>query len=177
MWSQEWIQSPKWTNCIEIVPLGEQASRSPEPPLRQFKVYNEVMLYLAGCKSFSPMDVKSLSSVVIISTNDSVTLNASLAQHRWKPPLHSCSTSRSVSGKRVCSYCNNILGKGAAMIIETLGLCYHLQCFKVSLRQRACRPAAMLCLESAWLLWALGCGYATNKLGLLFVSLCCSWES
>ncbi|XP_071467548.1 LIM domain only protein 7 isoform X1 [Marmota flaviventris] len=38
--------------------------------------------------------------------------------------------SRSVSGKRVCSYCNNILGKGAAMIIESLGLCYHLHCFK-----------------------------------------------
>ncbi|XP_066236858.1 LIM domain only protein 7 isoform X2 [Saccopteryx leptura] len=37
---------------------------------------------------------------------------------------------RSVSGKRVCSYCNNILGKGAAMIIESLGLCYHLYCFK-----------------------------------------------
>nr|XP_005007228.1 LIM domain only protein 7 isoform X6 [Cavia porcellus] len=53
-------------------------------------------------------------------------------------PSHSISTSqsssqlrsRSVSGKRVCSYCNNILGKGAAMIIESLGLCYHLQCFK-----------------------------------------------
>ncbi|NWH32605.1 LMO7 protein, partial [Chloropsis hardwickii] len=38
--------------------------------------------------------------------------------------------SRSVSGKKICSYCNNILGKGAAMIIESLGLCYHLQCFK-----------------------------------------------
>ncbi|XP_072478363.1 LIM domain only protein 7 isoform X17 [Notamacropus eugenii] len=37
---------------------------------------------------------------------------------------------RSVSGKRVCSYCNNILGRGAAMIIESLGLCYHLHCFK-----------------------------------------------
>ncbi|XP_074243695.1 LIM domain only protein 7 isoform X13 [Saimiri boliviensis] len=37
---------------------------------------------------------------------------------------------RSVSGKRICSYCNNILGKGAAMIIESLGLCYHLHCFK-----------------------------------------------
>ncbi|CAK6442805.1 unnamed protein product [Pipistrellus nathusii] len=37
---------------------------------------------------------------------------------------------RSVSGKRMCSYCNNILGKGAAMIIESLGLCYHLCCFK-----------------------------------------------
>ncbi|XP_055282460.1 LIM domain only protein 7 isoform X12 [Moschus berezovskii] len=37
---------------------------------------------------------------------------------------------RSVSGKRVCSFCHNILGKGAAMIIESLGLCYHLHCFK-----------------------------------------------
>ncbi|XP_027530357.1 LIM domain only protein 7 isoform X2 [Neopelma chrysocephalum] len=38
--------------------------------------------------------------------------------------------SRSVSGKKICSYCNNVLGKGAAMIIECLGLCYHLHCFK-----------------------------------------------
>lgn len=53
-------------------------------------------------------------------------------------PSHSASTSqpgsqlcnRSVSGKRMCSYCNNVLGKGAAMIIESLGLCYHLHCFK-----------------------------------------------
>ncbi|KAM7178275.1 LIM domain only protein 7 isoform 2-T2 [Macrochelys suwanniensis] len=37
---------------------------------------------------------------------------------------------RSVSGKKICSYCNNVLGKGAAMIIESLGLCYHLHCFK-----------------------------------------------
>ncbi|XP_062050058.1 LIM domain only protein 7 isoform X1 [Lepus europaeus] len=54
------------------------------------------------------------------------------------PQSHSPSTSqpgsqprsRSVSGKRVCSYCNTVLGKGAAMIIESLGLCYHLHCFK-----------------------------------------------
>ncbi|KAM9319935.1 LIM domain only protein 7 [Gastrophryne carolinensis] len=38
--------------------------------------------------------------------------------------------SKSVSGKKLCSYCNNSLGKGAAMIIESLGLCFHLQCFK-----------------------------------------------
>lgn len=47
-------------------------------------------------------------------------------------PAASQLRSRSVSGKRVCSYCNNILGKGAAMIIESLGLCYHLYCFKCS---------------------------------------------
>ncbi|KAM4699836.1 LIM domain only protein 7 isoform 8-T8 [Discoglossus pictus] len=38
--------------------------------------------------------------------------------------------SKSVSGKKQCSYCNNNLGKGAAMIIDSLGLCYHLHCFK-----------------------------------------------
>ncbi|XP_065758191.1 LIM domain only protein 7 isoform X3 [Muntiacus reevesi] len=43
---------------------------------------------------------------------------------------HCGDPSRSVSGKRMCSCCHNILGKGAAMIIESLGLCYHLHCFK-----------------------------------------------
>uniref|UniRef100_A0A8L0DNT0 LIM domain 7a n=1 Tax=Oncorhynchus mykiss TaxID=8022 RepID=A0A8L0DNT0_ONCMY len=37
---------------------------------------------------------------------------------------------RSVSGKKVCTFCDTVLGKGAAMIIESLGLCYHLTCFK-----------------------------------------------
>uniref|UniRef100_A0A8C1CMB4 LIM domain 7a n=1 Tax=Cyprinus carpio carpio TaxID=630221 RepID=A0A8C1CMB4_CYPCA len=37
---------------------------------------------------------------------------------------------RSVSSRKICSSCNTPLGKGAAMIIESLGLCYHLSCFK-----------------------------------------------
>uniref|UniRef100_A0A3Q1GQ71 LIM domain 7a n=1 Tax=Acanthochromis polyacanthus TaxID=80966 RepID=A0A3Q1GQ71_9TELE len=37
---------------------------------------------------------------------------------------------RSVSGKKICTFCETPLGKGAAMIIESLGLCYHLGCFK-----------------------------------------------
>lgn len=40
------------------------------------------------------------------------------------------SPSRSVSGKKLCSSCAQPLGKGAAMIIETLGLYFHIQCFK-----------------------------------------------
>ncbi|XP_078402103.1 LIM domain only protein 7 isoform X1 [Cetorhinus maximus] len=39
-------------------------------------------------------------------------------------------SNRSISGKKICSYCDNALGRGAAMIIESLGLCYHLHCFK-----------------------------------------------
>ncbi|XP_030643549.1 LIM and calponin homology domains-containing protein 1a [Chanos chanos] len=40
------------------------------------------------------------------------------------------SPSRSVSGKKLCSSCSHPLGKGAAMIIESLGLYFHIQCFK-----------------------------------------------
>ncbi|NXY32244.1 LIMC1 protein, partial [Pomatorhinus ruficollis] len=40
------------------------------------------------------------------------------------------SPNRSVSGKKLCSTCGLPLGKGAAMIIETLGLYFHIQCFR-----------------------------------------------
>ncbi|NXA28393.1 LIMC1 protein, partial [Ibidorhyncha struthersii] len=52
-------------------------------------------------------------------------------------PLSPCSQAapsqspnRSVSGKKLCSTCGLPLGKGAAMIIETLGLYFHIQCFR-----------------------------------------------
>ncbi|XP_038625031.1 LIM and calponin homology domains-containing protein 1 isoform X3 [Tachyglossus aculeatus] len=40
------------------------------------------------------------------------------------------SPSRSVSGKKLCSACGLPLGKGAAMIIDTLHLYFHLHCFR-----------------------------------------------
>ncbi|XP_017904891.1 PREDICTED: LIM and calponin homology domains-containing protein 1 isoform X4 [Capra hircus] len=40
------------------------------------------------------------------------------------------SPNRSISGKKLCSSCGLPLGKGAAMIIETLNLYFHIQCFK-----------------------------------------------
>ncbi|KAK7498674.1 hypothetical protein BaRGS_00010051 [Batillaria attramentaria] len=36
----------------------------------------------------------------------------------------------SLSGKQRCSHCSQELGFGAAMVIESLGLYYHVQCFK-----------------------------------------------
>ncbi|CAL8331281.1 unnamed protein product [Lota lota] len=50
-----------------------------------------------------------------------------------QPPSSSSqppSPSRCVSGKRLCSGCSQPLGKGAAMIIDTMGLFFHLPCFK-----------------------------------------------
>ncbi|KAI4889466.1 hypothetical protein NFI96_011640, partial [Prochilodus magdalenae] len=37
---------------------------------------------------------------------------------------------RLVSGRRICSRCNQPLGKGAAMVIDSLDLCFHIGCFK-----------------------------------------------
>nr|XP_056711072.1 LIM and calponin homology domains-containing protein 1 [Euleptes europaea] len=44
--------------------------------------------------------------------------------------IQSQSPNRSVSGRKLCSSCGQTLGKGAAMIIETLGLYFHIQCFR-----------------------------------------------
>uniref|UniRef100_A0A8C9UPW2 LIM domain 7 n=1 Tax=Spermophilus dauricus TaxID=99837 RepID=A0A8C9UPW2_SPEDA len=74
------------------------------------------------------------SSVLPPSTGPGKATTGRVTNQTPTPRSHSPSTPQpqpqSVSGKRVCSYCNNILGKGAAMIIESLGLCYHLHCFK-----------------------------------------------
>ncbi|XP_062286580.1 LIM domain only protein 7-like [Scomber scombrus] len=37
---------------------------------------------------------------------------------------------RMVSGRRKCSVCERALGSGAAMVIESLSLCFHLTCFQ-----------------------------------------------
>ncbi|XP_038163994.1 LIM and calponin homology domains-containing protein 1-like isoform X2 [Cyprinodon tularosa] len=45
-------------------------------------------------------------------------------------PSRSAGERRSVSGRKLCSSCGQPLGKGAAMIIETLSLYFHIHCFK-----------------------------------------------
>ncbi|XP_077073142.1 LIM domain only protein 7 isoform X2 [Siphateles boraxobius] len=49
-----------------------------------------------------------------------------------EPEPRAAPRNRSVSGRKICSFCSTPLGKGAAMIIESLGLCFHLNCFKCS---------------------------------------------
>ncbi|XP_051754967.1 LIM and calponin homology domains-containing protein 1a isoform X4 [Ctenopharyngodon idella] len=55
---------------------------------------------------------------------------ASLDRKQSPPQSQTTGMRRSVSGKKLCSSCAHPLGKGAAMIIETLGLYFHIQCFK-----------------------------------------------
>ncbi|XP_044203208.1 LIM and calponin homology domains-containing protein 1-like isoform X7 [Thunnus albacares] len=59
-------------------------------------------------------------------SHDTVIDNQQSSSSSPQPP----SPSRCVSGKRLCTGCSQPLGKGAAMIIDTLGLFFHMQCFK-----------------------------------------------
>ncbi|KAG7240924.1 hypothetical protein INR49_026180 [Caranx melampygus] len=52
------------------------------------------------------------------------------AAHSPTPDTLPPTPNRSVSGKKLCSSCGQPLGKGAAMIIETLSLYFHIHCFK-----------------------------------------------
>ncbi|XP_027873286.1 LIM and calponin homology domains-containing protein 1-like isoform X2 [Xiphophorus couchianus] len=59
-------------------------------------------------------------------SHDAVAGNQDVSPSAPQPP----SPSRCVSGKRLCSGCSKPLERGAAMIIDTLGLFFHMQCFK-----------------------------------------------
>ncbi|XP_040607372.1 LIM domain only protein 7 isoform X4 [Mesocricetus auratus] len=119
-----WRQSP-WHNQ----PAGVYASSSVQdfsrPPPQLLSTSNRA--YMRNPSSAVPPPAGPVKSIIPGPAPGSPT------PHSYSPSMSQSGSqlrNRSVSGKRVCSYCNNILGKGAAMIIETLGLCYHLHCFK-----------------------------------------------
>ncbi|XP_049592022.1 LIM and calponin homology domains-containing protein 1 isoform X3 [Syngnathus scovelli] len=62
--------------------------------------------------------------------NAPATINAGRSPPKPPPPCVDTPPNRSVSGKKLCSSCGQPLGKGAAMIIETLSLYFHIDCFK-----------------------------------------------
>ncbi|XP_064225182.1 LIM domain only protein 7 isoform X9 [Aotus nancymaae] len=124
--SNSWRQPP-WLNQ----PTGFYASSSVQdfsrPPPQLVSTSNRAYMRNPSSSVPPPSASPAKTSTTGVAATQSPT-----------PRSHSPSASqagsqlrnRSVSGKRICSYCNNILGKGAAMIIESLGLCYHLHCFK-----------------------------------------------
>lgn len=65
-----------------------------------------------------------------VALHNSQSMNSLRQSISPEPETQATPRNRSVSGRKICSYCNKPLGKGAAMIIESLGLCYHLTCFK-----------------------------------------------
>ncbi|XP_051016884.1 LIM domain only protein 7 isoform X8 [Acomys russatus] len=120
-----WRQSP-WHSQ----PAGVYASSSVQdfsrPPPQLLSTSNRA--YMRNPSSAVPRPAGSVKTIIPGPATPGSASPRSQSPSMSQPG--SLLRNRSVSGKRVCSYCNAILGKGAAMIIETLGLCYHLHCFK-----------------------------------------------
>nr|XP_017498205.2 LIM domain only protein 7 isoform X10 [Manis javanica] len=119
--SNSWRQSP-WLNQSTGVYTSSSVQDFSRPPPQLVSTSNRA--YVRNPSSSVPPP--SASSAKATSSPSPTPRSHSPSAAQSGSQLRN----RSVSGKRVCSYCNNILGKGAAMIIESLGLCYHLHCFK-----------------------------------------------
>ncbi|XP_069780907.1 LIM and calponin homology domains-containing protein 1 isoform X2 [Narcine bancroftii] len=68
-------------------------------------------------------------------SHENLQSSPSLPQSHSSPSDQFQFPNRSVSGKKLCSTCGLPLGKGAAMIIETLSLYFHIQCFTCGICQ------------------------------------------
>ncbi|XP_053615899.1 LIM domain only protein 7 isoform X2 [Plodia interpunctella] len=73
------------------------------------------------------MPVQNLHSMLPLSTSQQQL--SELKRPRAAQPAPPRDDKLSVSGKKKCSHCGEELGRGAAMIIESLSLCYHVWCF------------------------------------------------
>uniref|UniRef100_A0A5F8GQU3 LIM domain 7 n=1 Tax=Monodelphis domestica TaxID=13616 RepID=A0A5F8GQU3_MONDO len=122
--SNSWRQAP-WMNQSAGFHTSSSVQDFSRPPPQIVSTSNRAYMRNPS-SSFLPSSVGSLRTGTLSSAPSPAprTQSPSTSQSGMQQ------RNRSVSGKRVCSYCNNILGKGAAMIIESLGLCYHLHCFK-----------------------------------------------
>ncbi|XP_039078116.1 LIM domain only protein 7 isoform X2 [Hyaena hyaena] len=119
--SNSWKPSP-WLNQSSGVHASFSVQDFSRPPPQLVSTSNRAYMWNPS-SSIPPPSVSSLKTTTAPSPTPR-------SHSSSAPQPGSQLRNRSVSGKRVCSYCNNILGKGAAMIIESLGLCYHLHCFK-----------------------------------------------
>ncbi|TEA28992.1 hypothetical protein DBR06_SOUSAS11410034, partial [Sousa chinensis] len=118
--ASSWRQSP-WLNQPSGVYATSSVQDFSRPPPQLLSTSNRA--YMRNPSSGVPPPSAG--------SGKTTTLSPILRSHSPAVPQPGCQPrNRSVSGKRMCSYCHNILGKGAAMIIESLGLCYHLHCFK-----------------------------------------------
>ncbi|XP_023978959.1 LIM domain only protein 7 isoform X4 [Physeter macrocephalus] len=118
--ASSWRQSP-WPNQPSGVYATSSVQDCSRPPPQLLSTSNRA--YMRNPSSSVPPPSAS--------SGKTTTPSPIPRSHSPAVPQPGCQPrNRSVSGKRMCSYCHNILGKGAAMIIESLGLCYHLHCFK-----------------------------------------------
>ncbi|XP_029515943.2 LIM and calponin homology domains-containing protein 1-like isoform X7 [Oncorhynchus nerka] len=119
--SQNSSQTDKLTPSLRNGQRAPPAMALPQPPSK--KQHPEVLLDCAKPSQQTPSRDRRCGSIETMGPSP---LKSPTTCPSDMPP----SPNRSVSGKKLCSSCGHPLGKGAAMIIETLSLYFHIQCFK-----------------------------------------------
>ncbi|XP_041698194.1 LIM and calponin homology domains-containing protein 1 isoform X10 [Coregonus clupeaformis] len=119
--SQNSSQADKLTQSLKNGQRAPPAMALPQPPNK--KQHPEVLLDCTKPSQQTPSRDRRCGSIETIGPSPSKSPTTCPSD---MPP----SPNRSVSGKKLCSSCGHPLGKGAAMIIETLSLYFHIQCFK-----------------------------------------------
>ncbi|XP_070959902.1 LIM and calponin homology domains-containing protein 1-like isoform X7 [Oncorhynchus clarkii lewisi] len=119
--SQNSSQADKLTPSLQNGQRAPPTMAVPQPPNK--KQNTEVLLDCTKPSQQAPSRDRRCGSIESMGpspSNSPTTCPSDMPQ----------SPNRSVSGKKLCSSCGHPLGKGAAMIIETLSLYFHIQCFK-----------------------------------------------
>ncbi|XP_026531140.1 LIM and calponin homology domains-containing protein 1 isoform X2 [Notechis scutatus] len=134
---EEYLEGLNWRQKEQIPTPGDRLSKNMSLPLCPDVLWNQPRpaspcisdtrqkdsqpAYNLGQPVSSPKEVKRAVSQGSSRTGPSSPRS---------PTVQSQSSNRSISGKKLCSSCGLPLGKGAAMIIESLGLYFHIQCFR-----------------------------------------------
>uniref|UniRef100_A0A087XUQ6 LIM and calponin homology domains 1a n=1 Tax=Poecilia formosa TaxID=48698 RepID=A0A087XUQ6_POEFO len=111
------------TGNVEDVISGPQPSDQPDAKCQKVNVnminadFNSICLWSRPKDAHTSASVSQQVNNVHTPTREDAQVSAGHAR-------------QCVSGKRLCSGCSKPLGRGAAMIIDTLGLFFHMQCFK-----------------------------------------------
>ncbi|XP_064830149.1 LIM and calponin homology domains-containing protein 1-like isoform X1 [Oncorhynchus masou masou] len=119
--SQNSSQTDKLTPSLRNGQRAPPAMALPQPPNK--KQHPEVLLDCAKPSQQTPSRDRRCGSIETMGPSP-------LKSPTTCPSDMPQSPNRSVSGKKLCSSCGHPLGKGAAMVIETLSLYFHIQCFK-----------------------------------------------
>ncbi|XP_051983500.1 LIM domain only protein 7-like [Xyrauchen texanus] len=88
-------------------------------------------IFSTGLKQSSFFASNSPTPPITASTEPLVPESCPNSQQRGRRiSLYLMFNPRLISGRRMCSRCEQPLGKGAAMVIDSLELCFHIGCFK-----------------------------------------------
>ncbi|XP_011196986.2 serine-rich adhesin for platelets isoform X1 [Zeugodacus cucurbitae] len=99
-------------------------------PLHAAATYYQHQQQQQLSQPITPSHQRLLSGSTLAAMPPQANVNASPAHQQPQPQQQQQDKVLSVSGKKKCSHCGDELGRGAAMIIESLLLFYHINCFK-----------------------------------------------